>query len=252
MKKLLNNFANNWHTWIGVTLSIPILIIGITAILLSHKDLMKGKKYEKNEKTYLSMLNLSDVHSVVIDQDETIWFGTKKGLYASVNGKASLQSLNDSKEEEQPEIEHLALLHKRLFILTEDAVYRRSNNRIEKVKEGEFSDITEIGASDILLLGKNELLRSHDYGDSWKEDEQLSDMAETLPFVKKVKKEMKDGKEKKEFKKIVKDLHTGKIFGKKYMWLWGDITGGACVFLVLTGLYMWVKKIRKKRALIKS
>jgi hypothetical protein len=256
----LQKISSNWHTWIGAILSIPILIVGITAIFLSHKDSFSVKEIEdqKVEKKYEKdiaqvEIKLKEIKAVAVTNNIT-WIGTKKGLFKVEDGqKTRIFDFSDDG------IIQLAINQNKLIVLSKKGLYfQTQKDDFEKKIEGDFASLTVIDNLNLVLVGKDGLYKSKNSGDNWEVENLIALYASTesnseIQKAKKVKTQKleKDSyKEKKEFKKIVKDLHTGKFLGKKYMWVWGDIVGGACVLLVLTGLFMWYKKSRDKKKLI--
>jgi hypothetical protein len=254
----LSKISSNWHTWIGAVLSIPILIVGITAVYLVHKDFFKGEKekhekHEQNEKYSTTKVDMKDIKAVAVDENNITWFGTKKGLYKIKNGKPeAVKALMDI------DVRQLFNYEKNLFVVTKEGLYVKAQDKFEKIIEGEFTALSTTPDNLLLLTGKYGILSSRDGGKTFTEDAGFTQLASNLPGVVKMKEKeykMKDGEKEKEgrdFGKLMKDLHTGKFLGKDYMWIWGDVVGIACVLLVVTGLYMWYKKSRNNRLINKN
>ncbi len=244
----LSKITSNWHTWIGAVLSIPILIVGITAVYLVHKDFFKGEKekYEKHEKYSAAKVDMKDVKAVAVDENNITWFGTKKGLYMIENGNPEAV-----KELMEIDVRQLFNYENGLFVVTKEGLYVKAQDKFEEIIEGDFTALSAAPGNLLLLTGKYGVLSSRDGGKTFIEDTTFTQLAINLPGVKKMKEKdskMKDGeKEGKDFGKLMKDLHTGKFLGKDYMWIWGDLVGIACILLVITGLYMWYKKSRNNR-----
>lgn len=74
------------------------------------------------------------------------------------------------------------------------------------------------------------VLLSNDGGRSWSEPEHLALGISTLPQIK----------QKVTLSRLILDLHTGKaFFGKKWEWIWIDVTAAIIIFLTGTGVYLW-------------
>jgi len=244
------SFLNNWHTWVGVILSIPVIIVGFTAIYLSHKDFFK-KTFGDSDITYLStdayVMSYKDIKDIVSDNEKNTWLATKNGIYR-VDKFDNYELVEALPIDEYNQI--FAFDNDLILFLGKEGLYAKSGEKYKKVLTGEFDKISLQADNTLLLKGKENILKSKD-GLQWKNDENIAYLATVVPgLVKQISKE--ENEKSKKISKLMKDLHTGKFLGKEYKWIWGDLVGGACILLSFTGLFMWYKKSKNNRQIAEN
>jgi len=81
-----------WHNWVGIILSLPILMVALTAILLAFESELKLKYYKIHKKFIPGYYfenntinnNYNDIKSIGMYENK-IFLGTKNGLQVISN-----------------------------------------------------------------------------------------------------------------------------------------------------------------------
>lgn len=236
MKKLFN--FGSWHLWIGLVLSIPVIIVGVTAVFIAHKDQFKNT-YIGSSSGEMKKYS-TEIKSVIATSDGKMYAGTKDGLF--------LQDGNDWKEVKDlsgMDVKSLTVKGNILFAATKMGAYKVKGIEAEKIYSGEAHYISTSSDGMLWLTTKEKgIYESNDDGRNWNKNESFMSLNANVN-------KMQEGKSGMKFNKLIMDLHTGKFFlGKEYEWLWIDIVGLALALLTLTGILIWWKKLRNKRVII--
>ncbi|MFQ3576702.1 MAG: PepSY domain-containing protein [Cytophagales bacterium] len=240
---------NNWHLWIGVLLSFPIIVVGLTAILIAHKKSFDKwvinapvlqEKYQK--------LEFKEIRAVA-NSNGYDYLATKNGLFV-LNEDDEWQKVINT---ENAEFKQLLKTQEAIIAIGKNGLWKISGLESEKISSLESLHLSLEDNGKWVLTTKNGILSSHDQGKTWNPDSFLNESIQQITMVNMEKDDEKEGKAGIKFNKLVMDMHTGKFFtGKEYEWLWIDIVGGSLVLLTLTGLWMWVIKQKAKHKLKKA
>jgi LPXTG-motif cell wall-anchored protein len=251
MKNKIFN-SRKWHNWLGIIISIPIFIVGLTGIIFSFQDSFKNKPGEPQistgwlpgyssalVKTEMSNKN-TEIKSSLFAPDGRIYYGTGNGIYFQKNGETG-------------NIPELAGFEIRCIFQHTDILYIGSKNGLysKNLLSGELKllfkkdvhDINFRNDSTIAIADNKSLYVSSDLGKTWKKEEV------TLNFEQvKSQSEIANYNQKIPLHKFIMDLHTGKaFFGKAYEAIWIVLVGLSCCLLSLTGFFMWFKRKKQMR-----
>jgi hypothetical protein len=229
-----------WHRFIGVLISLPVLLVAITGIALNHAD-----SFDLNN-TQISNSTILNQYGMVPDQPITSF--EDSGVWASMLGKQIF--LNGEKISSSPgkligflsddSIYHLLTSNELLLISAEE------NQLIDKLgSEALPTTSTGITKKDgaIFVSSPKGVLKLSDSKDSFTP-------ADSFPFPAReqasLPKKFKD-KILENFRgdgislwRVVLDIHSGAFFGRLGVFL-ADLTALALILLTLTGLYNWWK-----------
>jgi hypothetical protein len=235
-----------WHLWLSIALSLPILIVALTAILIAHGRSLGLKEIQVNAGWLPGMdagrPEEAQPRALWVAPDGVQWLGTKAGLYRVDD--ARVERVEDLG---RADVRGLLGLDSYLVVATTKGLYRvaQVGGAGERVARGDFWSVAATPQG-LVAVGKDDrLLHSTDAGATWSEYEAgtaaagrvaagmaTAQPSDTVPLSK-----------------LVMDLHTGKAFlGKQYEWLWIDLIGAAMTVLTLTGLVMWWRGQRRKTA----
>ncbi|KUO64656.1 MAG: hypothetical protein APF83_07945 [Lutibacter sp. BRH_c52] len=245
----------NWHMWLGIIITIPIILVSITAILIAHEKGLGTKDiainagwlpgYGSNEDI---KLYLNDVKEVVIDSNKT-YYASKLGVVIEEDKKLSIV-----KGTEGIEIRDLQFIDNQLWIASKDGLFISENRIAKLLKKGDFHGINIHNKIVTASEGKHGFHRSNDLGKSWESSKISSEVGKEnlLAFTSAVENESYI--QKLTLEKLVLDIHTGKaFFGEGSMWVWIDLIGISLLLIGFTGIWMWYKrKYGKKNKVVKN
>jgi hypothetical protein len=248
MKNLFN--GTKWHTWLGVILSLPVFIVGATAVLIAFQDSYKGTEsepylnvswlpgYSNGAMKMEGEMQRGKIKSSLLSSDGKMYYGTKAGVIVVENGKAKeIPSFAGM------DVFTISEFNNEIFVGTKMGLYKYTNEKATKLfdKETHHLDIRKDGS--LAISTNKEMYYSNDNGSTWKKDETLAQLISTLPTPKNTMMEQSSIP----MHKFVMDLHTGKaFFGKSYENIWIILVGLSICFLTGTGIFMWYKRLRKK------
>lgn len=236
----------SWHLWLSIALSLPILIVSLTAIFIAHGKSLGLKEIQVGAGWLPGMAAArpeeAEPRALWVAPDGVQWLGTKAGLYRVEADR--VQRVDDLG---LADVRSVVAVDAHLIVATTKGLYRvgQADGASERTAKGDFWSVAATPQG-LVAVGKNDrLLRSHDAGASWTQHEAGAAAAQrvaagmasaattdTVPLSK-----------------LVMDLHTGKAFlGKQYEWLWIDLIGVTMTLLTLTGLVMWWRGQRRKAA----
>jgi len=217
------------HNWIGAVLVLPLFIIGMSTFFMSHEDTLGEYVIGYSSETI-------EVRDLLKTSDGRTFFATKEGVYEATDKNTLilvealsseirvLEPLNDGRV--------LAAGKYGLWLGELDGSW------IKRFR-GDIYGLQLDNKRWFLATRKQGVVVSHDQGASWQAEPQFNQLISTT-----------DGKRALKLGDFMKDLHTGEaLLGKKYEWIWADISAFVLVFLALTGIYMWWKSQKRKLAL---
>lgn len=242
----LNFNSRSWHIWVSVILSLPILIVAVTAVFIAHKKSL-GTEEVKVAADWLpgyrgeaAKAQKNEPRAGFVDAAGNAWIGTNGGLYRVVDGQPqAVEALAGTQLRAFAEAPWglVAAAKNGVWLRAGDGEWRRA------YKGDAWSAIAQPDGSVVVALKDKGLLRSAD-GRDWQPDARLAAAVAVLPM------ESTAATETITLGKLVMDLHTGKaFFGKDGEWIWIDLVGLAMSLLALTGVYMWWRAERRKAAL---
>jgi hypothetical protein len=241
--------VRGWHLWVSIALSLPILVVALTAILIAHHRTL-GLKDSKIDASWLPGMTTggteqAEPRALWVAPDGTHWLATKMGLYR-VHGNA----VQHFEGIGRADVRALHAAGAYLLAATNRGLYRVApeTGASEQVADGDFWSVSA-APSGFLAAGRYEqLLLSTDGGASWQPYE---------PGARAVERVAADIARRQSggvpLSKVVMDLHTGKaLLGKQYEWFWIDLIGAAMALLTITGLVMWWRGQRRKAAALQN
>ncbi|MCX7876097.1 MAG: PepSY domain-containing protein [Melioribacteraceae bacterium] len=243
MKKIIILF-HKWHNWVGIILSLPILIVSITALLIAFNDelglrnIFINKKFFPGyllEKNYNTNLEFKEIKSLLVKND-TIFIGSKGGLLIKYDNKIEIVN-----EFSGIEIRKILEYDNKIYIATKNGLYVKEKSNWSKILNKEVHDIAFDADGNIYAsLGKEGIIQSNNMFNDYNK-KLMSEYNLSLAQIKISNSTYK--KNQISLKDLTIDLHTGKaLFGKKLEWIWITIVSTSLFVLVFTGVYMWLRK----------
>ncbi|MDK9723742.1 MAG: PepSY domain-containing protein [Sterolibacteriaceae bacterium MAG5] len=234
--------ARDWHNWISVILLVPMLLVGMTAIFISHKKALDLDDVDLSR--YVAWLpgygaakaEKPELRASLATGDGRRWIAGKEGLYRIAGETAEPVAAFAGTQ-----VRGLATAAWGVVAAAKNGVWLERDGVWERVYKGDaWSAVANPDGSVTVALKDKGLLASAD-GKRWS--------AESSPAVAAVQAAMPTaGGERVTLGKLVMDLHTGKaFFGKEAEWIWIDLLGFVWVFLGFTGLYLWWRTQTKRR-----
>jgi hypothetical protein len=245
--------ARDWHTWTAVVLSVPMLIVGITAIFTAH-----GKALELGSMTVAAdwlpgydtagKVRVPEARAFAQDAGGRLWVATKAGLFVGEHPSGPLQRVAALPA---GEVRQLLATPAGLYAAGKMGLWRIGASTpgnppsAEKLAGGDLFAVAQDGASRLLVAHREKgWLVSSDGGRSWQDAHALNDGLASLPA--------EEANEPLTLARLMLDLHNGKAFlGKRAAWVWIDLLGATLTLLGLTGLTMWWRRQRRQRVLEK-
>lgn len=227
----LKKKLRDWHIWLGVFLSLPLVIVGITTIFLAVEQQLKLDKYyisskifpgywgEKNEKR-------NEIKAFYKDSNGTEYYGHKYGLI--------VKNAQESKEIEffdKHDIREINSFKGNLIVGAKEGLFLQENDTYKKVLKQEIwnlyleNEIVYIISKDGVFTCSSDFLKC----------EEIALKNEIKPMTE------------ISLKKLNLDLHTGKALLGKFDWIWQSLLGIAILFFVYSGFYLWYKKKFRKK-----
>lgn len=240
----------SWHLWLSIALSLPILIVALTAIFIAHgKEL--GLKEIPVAAGWLPGMQAgkaetAEPRALWAAPDGALWLGTKMGLYR-VNGDRMeiVEGLGAA------DVRGLQADGSSLVVATTKGLYRVAVDAgtAERVAKGDYWSLSHTDQG-LIAVGKNgRFMVSRDAGREWSEHE--GGVAASERVAQSMAGAADAGTVP--LSKLMLDLHTGKaFFGKAYEWVWIDLIGATMAVLTLTGLVMWWRGQRRKVAALEA
>lgn len=221
--------ARQFHLWPGVLLGLPMLIIGITAVLLAHE---KSLGLPDVEVPFLQMSadQALELDTSIEDAQGRLWLGGKQGLYVQHA---------DGRIEQHADLEVKQLLShgERIWIASKSGLFSLFGTHLEKHLSGETKGISLLADGRLMASHKSRGALLSEDGSIWQAWSGNSALAaaqanQVRPYT---------------LDELVMDLHTGKLLlGKQGEWIWIDLLGVFLCALGLTGVWIWWRS--RKRA----
>jgi hypothetical protein len=249
--------ATKWHTWVGIILSLPIFIVGATAVLIALEKTYKDTEsepilsvgwlpgYSEKAMTKENEMKLNEIKASHLAFDGTQYYGTKSGAITVKNGKATLIPALSGIE-----VFTIEAVAENIYFGTKMGLYLLSNNQVSKISpiDTRHIDIRKDGS--IVLSNNKSLFVSTDNGQNFEEQTDYKALFTSIP---KSKTADKMDMSLVPLHKVVMDFHTGKaFFGKAFMDIWIILVGFSCALLSASGIIMWFKKTKNKAVLSNS
>jgi hypothetical protein len=227
--------ARKWHAWISFVLALPILLVAITAMLITHGPTLGFRDINVNASWLPGYPAITKREvAVTLHLPGALWIGTATGLFVqSAAGVFEIEKFSGQ------EIRTLLRVDNEVFVLTAQGLFARQNDRWEKITRGPVnSAYADDGAIYTLSRGKG-LQTSRDGGASWQEVTDAPTALSQLPPISSVPATTI-------LARVIRDIHTGDaLLGKERGWIWVDAVGGTMTFLGITGLVLWWKGQRR-------
>lgn len=228
--KIKKNFRN-WHTWLGVALALPLMIVGITTVFLSFEhQLNLDKYYISSNFIPINWIQTSksknELKTFYKDDKGIEYYGYKHGLIIRENNK-----VENIKFFDKYDIRKIIKSNKKLLVGTKNGLFLETNNTFKKILDADILDF-QVASFNTYIITKNNLYNcTKDYLSCKKINLKINQNPIT----------------KISLKKLNMDFHTGKaIFGKSFEWLWQSLLGSSILFFMFSGFYLWAKKKSKK------
>lgn len=238
----LNLKSRSWHTWTSVILSLPILVVALTAVFIAHKKALGTDEIQVNAEwlpgyaTEARKAPTVEPRAVFTSGGGRTFIGTQSGLFELRDGGlAAVDALAGT------QVRAFAEAPWGLVAATKHGIWvERRGEWTRAHKADAWSATTQPDGSVIAAVKDKGLLASSD-GVKWRPEAMLMAALTELPGAP---------REPLSLGKLIMDLHTGKaFFGKDGEWIWIDLVGLAMSLLGLTGLWMWWRAEKRKAAL---
>lgn len=231
----------SWHIWSGIILSIPIFIVGVTAIFSAHEKALGLKKiaihagWLPGYSTQSVKTESKEIKCILTTREGRQYVGTKYGLFVFDQEK-----LYPIEEIKGTDVKNIVECPHGVLVVTNKDVWSFEGTTWEKIFKGDVHNVSVTRDGSIYLSTVYAGLQiSHDGGRSWTLEWEIAACLNSLPISK--------VEQKISFNKLLVDLHTGRaLLGKQYSWLWIDIIGFVIVFLTVSGVYLWWKQESQK------
>jgi len=228
-----------WHAWLSVILSLPLFIIGVTALFIAHGRTLGLNKMDIDALWLPGYAMAASKREPVIVKTafaaDGVWLvGAKSGLFILESGRANaVEALSGT------EVRSINGVNGKFVVGAKTGVWLGGGNDWQRIYNSEVFTAGALPNGAIFAVPTNgELLISRDEGQTWSNDAATITSLNLLPAAH---------KETLTMSKLIIDLHTGKAFlGRHWEWLWIDILGGIMIFLSLSGVYLWWVGQRRK------
>jgi hypothetical protein len=221
----------NWHKWIGVTLGVPLLLVGLTTFFIAHEKRLGTKQLVLPIGGLVS--EPAEVRAVALVGGAQ-WVSTKQGLYRLEGDRAV--PLTGSPADDIRDI--LVMADQSVLLAGKRGLWHYAGGQWALLYKAECSNIA-VSQNGYAAACKGEGMLVSADGQAWQ--------PRSMSFLG-----ASAAKASMPLSEIIMDIHTGKLFfGKQYAWIWIDLLGVACLGLGLTGLVMWLRG-RRLRARIGS
>jgi hypothetical protein len=234
MKLQYNN--RKWHAWISFAISLPILLVAVTAMLMAHGQKLGFRDIKVNAgwlPGYSSAPAQREVRATLSTPD-ALWIGTLSGLFVQSAG-----AVREIDAFAGQEIRTLQRAGNTIFALTSQGLFALRADQWQRVMRGPVQSMYADGDNVYMMTRDKGLQVSEDQGTSWKSPTAATAALELLPPL---------GPEpaKMVLARVIRDLHTGEaLLGHDGEWIWNDIVGGTMTFLGISGLYLWWRGQRR-------
>lgn len=255
MKKLIN--FRKWHNWVGIVISLPILIIGITTIFITFQSSYKDKSFEPQINVswlpgYSNLLaekelikKRQEIRASITTANGRRFIGTGIGLFLIEN-----DSIISFPELSGYDVHCIQQTKSTLWIGSKKGLYALALNsdELKLALDKDIHHIEIINDSLLTVSDNKSLYITTDFGKSWQKDETLKQLIGSKHQISTIQ-----TPKIIPLHKFIIDIHTGKaLFGKSFEGIWIFLVGFSTLLLTLTGIWMWAKKKFKKKILRKN
>lgn len=237
----LNVHSRTWHRWSSLFLALPILIVAVTAIFMSHRktlgtdELTVAASWLPGYRAASAKNGRNEPRASLITASGETYIGTLGGLYRLAGTQfVAVEELAGT------QIRGLAEAPWGRVAAARDGIWLEQNGKWRRVQKGDaWSAASQPGGSVVVAIRDKGLVHSRN-GQQWQTDARIAAALTNLPSET----------EPVSLARLVMDLHTGKaLFGKDGEWIWIDLVGLTLCLLALTGVYMWWRGQRRKATL---
>ena len=237
----LNVTSRSWHTWSSLILSLPILIVALSAIFIAHRkalgtdEVNVAANWLPGYQAANAKAGRNEPRSKLVTAAGDTYVGTLNGLYRLSGGQ-----LTAVEELAGTQIRGLAEAPWGRVAAAKGGIWLEQDGKWQRVQKGDaWSAASQPDGSVIVAIRDKGLLVSRD-GQRWQPEAQVAAAIAALPAEA----------EPLTLGRLIMDLHTGKaLLGKDGEWIWIDLVGLTMSLLALTGVYMWWRGQRRKAAL---
>jgi uncharacterized iron-regulated membrane protein len=234
MKLQYNN--RKWHAWISFAISLPILLVAVTAILIAHGQKL-GFRDIKVDASWLPGYSSAPAQREVratLATSDALWIGTLSGLFVQANG--SVREVDFFAGQEVRSLPHT---ENTVFVLTTQGLFAQRGDEWKRVSKGPVASAYADGNNVYMTSRDKGLQVSDDQGGSWKPVADAKAALEQLP-------PLGPAPAKMVLARVIRDLHTGEaLLGHDGEWIWNDVVGGTMTFLGVSGLFLWWRGQRR-------
>lgn len=229
MKKKLRN----WHIWLGVLVSIPLLVVGLSTIFIAHGKKLKLDDYLVNANYFPGYASekkrgCGEISAYLMAPDKREFYGYKDGLAVVSHG--ILREIDFFRKHH---VRSFGIWHGKIVVGTKNGLFVESGAEYEEIFADEVWGVV-VQNEKLVVITKESMLEYKD--GKWK--------AINLP-----QRVQEEGARSITLKKLNMDLHTGKaLFGDKLMWIWQDILALSILFFMMSGVFLWFTKKQQRRA----
>jgi len=237
----LNVTSRSWHTWSSLILSLPILIVALSAIFIAHRkalgtdEVNVAANWLPGYQAASAKTGRNEARSKLVTAAGDTYVGTLNGLYRLSDGQlAAVEELAGT------QIRGLAEAPWGRVAAAKGGIWLEQDGKWQRVQKGDaWSAASQPDGTVIVAIRDKGLLVSRD-GQRWQPEAQVAAAIAALPV----------DAEPLTLGRLIMDLHTGKaLLGKDGEWIWIDLVGLTMSLLALTGVYMWWRGQRRKAAL---
>lgn len=231
--------SRSWHRWVSVSLSLPILVVALTAIFMAHRkslgaeEILVAAQWLPGYRSTAAKGRSFEARAALTARSGVIYLGTLNGLYRLVDGKlVVVEDIGAT------QVRSLAETSWGIVVAARNGIWLERDGQWKKVHKGDAWSITTRSDGGVIVAVKDQgLLGSRD-GKRWEADAQLAATLATLPA---------GAAEPITLGRLAMDIHTGKaLLGKDAEWIWIDLVALALSLLGLTGLWMWWRSQRRQ------
>ncbi|MCE3235871.1 MAG: putative rane protein [Vampirovibrio sp.] len=245
----------NWHIKVGLIVAIPIVLAGMTAVLMAHnKDLglrnisaanMAWLPGYRDAKESTSTAADLEIRTTLTTKDGRYLLGTRYGLYELRENRLFRIEALPAKE-----IRAIVESPNGLLCAGRGGVWQNNGKGWRRIFKGDAYTVENRSPQLIRIATREKGLQdSTDDGKHWTPVAALNRLPVNLPSNLQ--------QEELTMGRLALDLHTGRAFlGREWAWLWIDLAGLSLVLLAFSGVFLWSRHQSKpshvRRADIKT